>query len=244
MLALKIVTKFSFAVLLSAMALAANAAPVLQLGIGEGVYDSDTRTSMATSNVFTLYAYARATGKKAIDVNETHYIAVALTPMTGPEPQPIGSFEFGGTTYDGYDMVYGNPPLEDQLQYDRGDLRPHGIYDTLFLEVEFLFDASRTTSNVNTRRSPDHIPEEDGSRLYFASFEVDISNLDPQFGLHFDLYSQRLRRGGDIDIDAYAPFTHDAAAQVASAPEPGSLALIASGLFGLVVKRRRLVNAR
>ena len=74
-------------------------------------------------------------------------------------------------------------------------------------------------------------------------FDVDISNLDPQFGLHFDLYSERLRRGGDIDISRYAPFTHDAAAQVASAPEPGSLAILATGILGLTAARRRSARA-
>ena len=64
--------------LLFAVANLAYALPVLQLGIGGGVYDTSTETIVTTNPTFTLYAYGKATGGNAIDLTETHYISIAF----------------------------------------------------------------------------------------------------------------------------------------------------------------------
>ena len=223
----------------------ANAVPVLQLGIGGGSYDLTTETIVTDASSFTLYAYARATGNKAIDVNETHYLSIALTPQTGPDPVPFGSFDFEGSTYDIDNMVYGNPPLEDELDRDAHDLQSHSIYDTFFLEYAFQFSAAQTTALVNTQDNPSHVPDTVGDDLYFVAFDVDVSGLDAGFGLHFDLYNTKIRNNHDIDVDNFAPFSHDAgtANDVQEVPEPTPLALLGLGLVGLGLMRRQRATA-
>ena len=214
----------------------ANAVPVLQLGIGDGAYDLTTETIVTSSSTFTLYAYAKATGGKAIDLSEEHYISVALTPQIGPVEVPFGSFTFAGSTYDinSPEVVYGNPPLEDDPDRDPGDLPEHGQFPTFYVEHGFNF-SGLTTGLVNTQYSPSHIPTlESGGPLYFAEFEVDVTNLLDGFGLHFDLYNTK-RKNADLDIDNFAPFSHDAATTLPVTPvsEPSTLALLLGGLLAL-----------
>ena len=185
------------------------AVPTLQLGIGGGEYDLLSETIVTSDHSFTLYDYGHATGNKAIDTSEKHYISIALTPQTGPATEPFGSFDFGGTPYDITDMVYGNPPIEAALGHDPGDLASHGVFDTFSLEFEFYFPASMTTASVNTEDDPGHVPTGSGSDLYFQSFNVDVSNLLPGFGLHFDLYNTDYKSYGDIDMDNFAPYSGD-----------------------------------
>ncbi|PCJ23943.1 MAG: hypothetical protein COA96_10675 [SAR86 cluster bacterium] len=226
------------------LAVSAFAVPTLQLGIGNGIYDLATETIVAPDDIFTLYAYAKATGNKAIDVNQSHYISIALTPQTGPTPEPFGSFDFAGTTYDINNMDYGNPPFESVLEHDAGDMSSHGVFNTFFLEIEFLFSDLMITGNINTENNPEHVPDGAGNKLYYMDFAVDVSNLLPNFGLHFDLYNSHLI-GGDVDVDNFAPFSHDAGTgEVSSVPEPDSFTLFALALCLLFVARRTRKNLR
>ncbi|MBL4574140.1 MAG: choice-of-anchor N protein [Gammaproteobacteria bacterium] len=234
----KIVSLLAF----SLVGVSAYGVPTLQLGIGGGEYDLLTETVVSTDNLFTLFAYGKATGGKAIDVTESHYISIALTPQTGPVPEPFGSFQFNGTTYDVDNMDYGNPPFEAVLDHEPGDLAPHSVFNTFFLELEFLFSASMTTATVNTQDSPDHVPTGLGGDLYYQSFDLDVSNLLPGFGLHFDLYNSEFI-AGDVDIDNFAPFSHDAGT-AEPVPEPTTISLLALSLLtiaGLARRRRRPV---
>lgn len=232
--------------LLLALGLAplAHGLPMLQLGIGGGSYDQASETIVTGADSFTLYAYGKASGGKQIDVNEYHYISVAITPQIGPDPVDFGSFLVGGVSYDftNPDVVYGVPPLEENLDKDKHDLPTHGIYPTFFLELEFLFDANQTTGFVNTQYSPEHVPDNTGDTLYFQSFDFDTSGLLEPFQLHFDLYNTKAKNG-DIDVDDFAPFSHDAGtiAQTAEVPEPGTTLLLFSALLGLGFTRRQLL---
>ena len=206
-----------------------------------GEYDLLSETIVTTDNTFTLYAY----GNKAIDTNEKHYISIALTPQTGPATEPFGSFDFGGTPYDITDMVYGNPPIEAALGHDPGDLASHGVFDTFFLEFEFYFSTSMTTASVNTEDDPGHVPTGSGDDLYYQSFNVNVSNLLPGFCLHFDLYNTEFKLYGDIDMDNFAPYSHDAG----TVPEPAAVSLLAMALLLLAGiaqarQRRRMVPVK
>ena len=73
--------------------------------------------------------------------------------------------------------------------------------------------------------------------MYFMSFQVNTGLLDPQYRVHFDMYDEVVKAGGDIDVGNFAPFSHDAVS--AQIPEPGSLLLLGSGLAALVARQRR-----
>jgi len=45
--------------------------------------------------------------------------------------------------------------------------------------------------------------------------------------------------GNDIDINSFAPFSHDAQSNGHSVPEPSALLLLGSGLLGLALYNRR-----
>ncbi|MDD2898788.1 MAG: choice-of-anchor N protein [Desulfuromonadaceae bacterium] len=216
----------------------AFAIPSLQLDVSGGTYDVATETTVANSNVFDLYALLQVSNKTPI--TERYYISAALTPKTGFTTNGIdvGSFSFNGTTINATrDMVYGVPPLETNLAFTSGDLSKHNIYETYFAEFSFLFDATQVNA-YNTI---------DGSAatgmLNQKTFTIDLSNLADGYGIHFDLYSESTRNG-DISIDKFAPFSHDAeGTHITTVPEPGTVMLFGIGMFGLAIfGKRKMYN--
>lgn len=201
--------------------------PTLQLGIEGGVYFDGTTYN--TTDPFTLQALYNGDGNL---YGDTFYLSIAVVPKIDTAVD-LGSFTI---TYSGAtttvdvtaDMVFGTPPIATINDGPPGDLAPHGVFPTYFMEFAFLFDETQTVPAINVATG-----ETPPGTLAFRNFIINYAGLDGDFALHFDLYNL----DGDNEIDQFAPFSHDA--QTNGVPEPGSLFLLGSGLVGLALYGRK-----
>ena len=219
---------------------AAFAIPSLQLDIDGGLYDSSTETIVTTDDAFTLYAYLIPDANNILD--DTYYISAAIAPATSSAAS-LGSFDFGGATVSVTgDMTYGTAPLESALGdqgWDAGDLQKHSIFPTYFWEHGFQFALGQSVAPYDTQdRAMNADPINiSGSGMYYVSFAVDISGLDPGYDLHFDLYNtETLSTDTDICKSCFAPLSHDAQ----TVPEPGLLVLYLAGIVCLFCFRKKI----
>ena len=226
----------------------ALALPALQLGPGSGSwsYDLVTGTWQTSDNPLELAAYANAntagggTGDYGWDSQSNSvryaYLVISAVPRT-TATEPPTLFDVTVTNDSGTLSLYtsgnGAPPLSDP-----NDLAPHGIFDTYFEVYEFNFDGSLGTIG-NTQPGQSCTGSCQG---YTELFDIAINSLDTTVsGIHFDLFT--IMGGGQLgatdQVEAFAPFTHDAETIEVTVPEPGSFALLGVGLAGLVWTGRR-----
>src|SRR3989304_10118958 len=165
----------------------------LQLDIEGGTYDMSTETIVASADPFKLYAYLIPNSSNTL--SDYYYLSMALTPKRDASGS-LGTFSFDSTTIDvTSDMEYGTPPLETYLgdiaTTDPGDLPGHGIFETYFYEHEFQFSSSQQISRYNTQDraiAGGPIPTS-GTGMYYIVFDIDTTDLDINYNIHFDLYN-------------------------------------------------------
>jgi hypothetical protein len=214
----------------------AMAVPTLQLDVLGGVYDQSTETIMSTGDSFTLYAYLDPNTCNLL--GDTYYVSAAIVPKVD-SGAGLGSFEFNGDEIVvNEEMAYGVPPLELNLEKDRGDLPKHDIFLTYFTEFAFQFSGDEVSEyNTQDRAASGGSIPTNGSGMYVMSFSVDTSGLADGYEVHFDLYNSRAK-SGDVDVTQFAPFSHDAQSGSTPVPEPAMLLLLGFGLLGIGVLRR------
>ena len=230
---------------LGMLASPAAALPVLQLDIAGGVYDPVTKTIVATSDRFVLSAVLTFTPDTTPDrvvanLAEQYYISMALIPMTGPaHNNSLGTLSVNSTAIPvTAGMTYGVPPMERlaSLQgWDPGDFSNPQIYPTFFYQHAFHFDPNARAVTYDSAVTPGGLTPSASGGSYYYSLTVDTTLLDPAYQLHFDLYDSYVVNCGngckDVDIEHYAPSTHDARSQI---PEPSRSSYLLLGLLSTV----------
>jgi len=229
----------------------AQAYPSLQLDILGGTYDSSTETIVASHNSFSVYAYLIPDTKTAL-LSDTYYLSMALIPATST-PGNYGSFTVNSTPMNVTgSMTYGTPPLDTILAgagFDPGDLPKHDVFPTYFYQEAFKFTTTPLQSaKYDTALHAGWGPQA-GTGMYYAKFDINVSGMQAGKGIHFDLYNEKLVQkcsksnctATDIDVNQFAPFSHDAEGMVTTVPEPETYAMLLAGLglMGFVARRRR-----
>jgi len=226
------------------------ALPVAQLDLaGDDVtWDPVTETVVTSDPTFTVYGYGNTpTGNgQALDLSLDWHLSVAVVPQTVVGTN-IGSFTIDGVTYDSSDLLYGVPPLETWLEFQGQDLSQHGVYPTLFLELDANWLTSQTRAGVNVQNTPGTSPlANPGSDLYWLGWDINVAGLLDGFELHFDLYGSfcttLLSGVQNCRVHQFAPFSHDA--ETTSVPEPATAMLLGAGLLLLGFGARRRSRGR
>ncbi|OGC90874.1 MAG: hypothetical protein A2W25_13170 [candidate division Zixibacteria bacterium RBG_16_53_22] len=215
-------------------ATSAFAVPAIQLFISGATYDWSEQSWIVTGNSFDLYVVS------ANNIKQDVMVSMALAPTDQPGNADIN---FAGDEVGLSDWRYGYAPIDNAWWRWNGgeDLPRHGIYPTWFTEINTGdYGLSSNVGDVQPDSFGNYWNPATGSGGAPAGGEVKMFHVETNgiySFLHFDAYTLN----ADGSINQFAPFSHDAESIPSSVPEPGTIALMGTGLFGMAVAglRRR-----
>lgn len=207
-----------------------NAVPNLQLFIDGASYDWHTQTWVTSSNIFDLYVVSANRYENDVIVS----MALANT----DNPRNV-DFSIGNRPIDTDSWIYGHAPLDNNpAQRSIGDLPGHGSYPTWFTELHTgAYNLSEYVGDTRPDRRGIYWNPATGGASATTQGETKLFHIETgglYQSINFDAYTLDSRGR----ISQLAPFSRDAAA-VTPIPEPGTLALLGSGLLGMGAYLRR-----
>jgi len=221
-------------ILILAMAPLAYAVPPLQLFISGATYDWNEQSWIVTGNSFDLYVVSARNAK--------HDVMVSLALASTDQPSDA-TINFAGNDIGSSDWRFGYAPIDNAYWRWNGgeDLPRHGIYPTWFTEINTgNYGLSSNVGDVQPDVYGNFWNPATGSGSAPADGEVKMFHVETggvYSYVHFDAYTLN----PDGSIDQFAPFSHDAEDIPGEIPEPGTMALMGTGLFGMAIAglRRR-----
>ncbi|OIP38281.1 hypothetical protein AUJ95_06985 [Candidatus Desantisbacteria bacterium CG2_30_40_21] len=199
----------------------AQALPSLQLYIPGSTYDATSESWVTNASNFELQVLGASSPASAKYITDVMlYVAIKES-----EKGLSGA----------YIKVNGSPITFDNFGTP---MSPHSIYPTYYNAYSLPDLMVSTAGEIVNNYNPGESGTDDG----------DIHYLQIEYGgyssLHFDAKGTVVGSGGKT-WETKAPFSHDAeAANQNAVPEPATMLLLGTGMFGLVGIKRRFVPKR